>query len=173
VLGRGGAIAPVAFGPVLAVDRAAYERAGGHAAAAVRRAHTEDIELARAVGRARLHGGRPDVRFRMYPGGAGPTLRGWTRTMATGAIAAPWWATLATVAWVASLAGGWLALPWLYPLSAVQLWVLARRAGRFAWWTAALYPVVVAVFVVVVVRSAVVRGLRRDVTWKGRAVASR
>jgi 4,4'-diaponeurosporenoate glycosyltransferase len=165
--------AVVAFGPVLAVDRRVYERAGGHAAPGVRRAHTEDIELARTVGGAWLHAGRPAIRFRMYPGGVRDLVRGWTRSIATGAAGGPWWAVAGTVAWVASLAGGWLATPWVYPLSAVQFAVLARRAGRFCPVLAAVYPLAVLVFVLVVARSASRRLLRRDVTWKDRRVPSR
>ena len=72
-------------------------------------------------------------------------------------------------AWVWSLAGGLFAGWPAYPLSAVQVWVLGRRAGTFGPLTAALYPLAV-------------RRARRDrrprrmeprpggTTWKGRAV---
>jgi 4,4'-diaponeurosporenoate glycosyltransferase len=135
--------------------------------------HTEDIGLARAVGAAQLYTGSPDVRFRMYPGGLPDLVRGWTRSIATGASATPWWAALATVAWVWSLAGGVLAEPLLYPLCVAQVWVLGRRAGGFSAWTAVLYPLAVAVFVVIFLRSVVALALRRDVTWKERRVAAR
>jgi 4,4'-diaponeurosporenoate glycosyltransferase len=162
-----------AFGPVLALERSTYERVGGHAAPSVRGEHTEDIALARAVGHAELHTGRPDIVFRMYPGGVGALVGGWTRSIATGAWSAPWWAVAATVAWVWSLAGGWIADPWTYPLAAVQVWVLGRRAGSFSPWIASVFPVAVVVLLVVVVRSAVLRLLGRDVTWKRRRVPSR
>ncbi|MEX2628210.1 MAG: glycosyltransferase family 2 protein [Ilumatobacteraceae bacterium] len=162
-----------AFGPVLALDRSTYEHVGGHARPDVRTLHTEDIGLARAVGGAELFTGRPDVRFRMYPGGFRELVRGWTRSIATGASAAPWWAALLTLAWVWSLAGGWLASPWFWATSAVQVAVLARRAGRFSPIVALLYPVALAVFVVVFVRSLVARALRRDLEWKHRRVAAR
>lgn len=162
-----------AFGPVLALDRATYDRVGGHARADVRTMHTEDIGIARAVGAAQLYTGRPDVRFRMYPGGLADLVRGWTRSIATGASGVRWWAALLTVAWVWSLAAGWTASPWLLVPSAVQVWVLGRRAGRFSPLVAVLYPVAVVVFLVVFVRSAVALVLRRDVTWKDRRVASR
>ena len=169
----GGHGAPVAYGPVLAVARDTYERVGGHAATGVRSMHTEDIGLARAVGRSRLFTGRPDTRFRMYPDGLRETVRGWTRSIATGARYGSWWATLATLAWVWSLAGGWLASPWVYPLSALQFWVLGRRAASVHPITALLYPVAVAVFAFIVVRSTIAVVLRRDIAWKGRTVPSR
>ena len=44
--------------------------------------------------------------------------------------------------------------------------MLGRRAGSIHPLTAALFPVAVVVFVVIVVRSAVAVALGRDVTWK-------
>lgn len=162
-----------AFGPVLAIDRETYRRTGGHSDARVRTMHTEDIGMARLVGAAQLYTGRPDVRFRMYPGGLTDLLRGWTRSLATGARSVPWWLALATAAWVWSLAGGWFVSPWTYPLSATQVYVLGRRAGRFSPLTAALYPLALAVFVLVFLRSVTAVVLRRDVVWKQRRVAAR
>ncbi len=164
------AAATVAFGPVIAVDRATYDASGGHGNDAVRGQHTEDIALARAVGRSSLFTGRPDTQFRMYPGGLGDTIRGWSRSLATGAGATRWWWLLATLAWVASLAGGWLAIPFVYPLSALQLWVLGRRAGSIHPLTAILFPLAVVAFVLIFVRSAWLVVTRRTVTWKGRQV---
>jgi 4,4'-diaponeurosporenoate glycosyltransferase len=161
----------VAFGPVLAVGRMSYDSIGGHAA--VRTMHTEDIGLARAVGRSSLWTGRPDTSFRMYPAGLRELIQGWTRSIATGARFTPWWLSLAVALWVWSLAGGWLAEPFVYPLSAVQFWVLGRRSGSMHPLTAALYPLAVAVFVVIFVRSLVAVVLRRQVRWKERSVAAR
>lgn len=162
-----------AFGPVLALDRATYLSVGGHARPDVRTMHTEDIGIARAVGSAQLYTGRPDVRFRMYPGGLRDLVRGWTRSIATGATAVRWWAAVPAVAWVWSLAAGWLVSPWLMIASGVQVWVLGRRAGRFSPLVAVLYPIALAVFLVVFARSLVLLALRRDVAWKGRRVAAR
>jgi 4,4'-diaponeurosporenoate glycosyltransferase len=165
------AAATVAFGPVLAVGRSTYDRVGGHSA--VRTMHTEDIGLARAVGRSTLYTGRPDTSYRMYPEGLRQLAQGWTRSIATGARFTPWWLSIAVVAWMSSLAGGWLAEPLVYPISAVQFWVLGRRAGSMHPVTALLYPLAVAVFVVIFVRSLLAMVFRRDVTWKERSVPSR
>ena len=164
------AAADVAFGPVIAIDRERYAAVGGHGGPTVRSQHTEDIALARAVGGSSLYTGRPDTRFRMYPGGLGDTVRGWSRSLATGAGSTRWWWVLATAAWIGSLAGGWLALPVLYPLSAVQFWVLGRRAGSIHPLTAIVFPVAVLAFVIIFLRSAWLRLRRRNVTWKGRRV---
>jgi 4,4'-diaponeurosporenoate glycosyltransferase len=166
--------ADVAFGPVIAVDRATYDAAGGHAAPSVRSMHTEDIGLARAVGRSKLFVGSPSTTtFRMYPDGIGALVQGWTRSLATGARYTRWWLAVATVAWVCSIAGGWIAAPLTYPLIAAQVWVLGRRAGTIDPRAAALFPLLVIVLAVIFVRSAVAVVLRRDVTWKGRAVDAR
>jgi len=165
--------ATVAFGPVLAVDRNTYDRSGGHASPAVHMMHTEDIGLARAIGRSELFSGRPDTRFRMYPEGLGQTIRGWTRSIATGARFTPWWLALATFAWVTSLAGGWIATPLVYPLSALQVWVLGRRAISIHPVTALLYPLAVLAFFAIFARSLVALVLRRDVEWKGRRIDAR
>lgn len=170
--GRGAAT--VAFGPVIGVDRATYERVGGHADEAVRSMHTEDIGLARTVGRSQLYVGSPTATtFRMYPGGFVEMIRGWTRSIATGARFTSWWLAIATAAWMCSVAGGWLALPLVYPLTAMQIWVLGRRAGTIHPLAAALFPILTFVFVVIFVRSAIAVVLRRDVTWKGRQVDAR
>jgi 4,4'-diaponeurosporenoate glycosyltransferase len=173
------AAATVAFGPVIAAERATYGAAGGHAAAAVRRATLEDVALARAVGRTRIFSGRsslrrsPELSFRMHPAGPGEMIRGWTRSIAGGASSGHWWATLAVAVWVWSVAGGWLTWPWAYPMTAVQVWVLGRKAGRFHALTAALFPLAAAVFVVVVIRSAALRISGRSVRWKDRRVSVR
>lgn len=166
--------ATVAFGPVVALERTTYDRAGGHAEPSVRTMHTEDIGLARAVGRSRLFvGTATTTTFRMYPGGLRDLVSGWGRSLATGARFTPIWLALATVAWLWSLAGGWIAAPIVYPLSAIQVWVLGRRAGTTRSVAALLFPLLVVVFVVVFVRSLVAVALRRDVTWKGRRVGAR
>jgi glycosyltransferase involved in cell wall biosynthesis len=170
VVPGGGARRPVAFGPVLAVRRDVYDAAGGHGHPDVRGAVLEDVALARRVGRSEVFTGGPDVTFRMHPGGWREMVRGWTRSMVLGATVGPWWAVLGVAAWVTSLAGGLFATLLAYPLSAVQVWVLGRRAGAFRWWAPLVYPVLVVAFVVMVVRAAVLRVAGRGIVWKGRDV---
>lgn len=171
----------VAFGPVLAIRRHRYDEIGGHEA--VRGRHTEDIGLARLAGGAMLFTGRPDTTFRMYPGGWRQLLDGWTRTIATGLRSTRWWVAIGVVWWIAALAGGWLAgglpvhdpLPagLVYLLCALQYWVLGRRAGSLHPLTAAVFPLAVAAFALIVIRSIVVAAFGRDVVWKGRHIDAR
>ena len=100
-------------------------------------------------------------------------MRGWTRSIATGARFTPWWIALATLAWVWSLAGGWIATPIVYPLSALQVWVLGRRAASIHPLTAVLFPLAVLAFVVIFLRSLVALVFGRRVEWKGRRVDAR
>ena len=159
----------VAFGPVIACRRAAYDRAGGHAEPSVRSAVLEDIALARRFPRTRLVVGAPGgTTFRMYPAGLGQLVEGWTKGVGIGLDATPWWALVCTAGWVTSLSGGWLTSPWFGLASLVQLLVFARRAGGFRWWAVLLFPVAVVFFVVVLARSWWRRVARRTVTWKGR-----
>jgi len=185
VAGTGGAPpgrAHVAFGPCLVVDRADYERIGGHGAVAG--SVIEDVDLGRCARRrgvavSAFRGGDL-VTFRMYPGGWSALLDGWTKNIARGAGAAPWWAVLATVAWVAGLgavatqsafalaAGDLAALA--YVAAAVHtMWVL-RRVGRFRLVTALVYPVPLVLFILVFLGSLLAVATRRPVRWRNRLV---
>ena len=163
----------LAFGPVLACRRAAYEAGGGHAHPSVRGAMAEDIALARRFPSVRIFTGRPDVSFRMYPGGLRPLVQGWTKNIASGAASVRWWFALLIVGWLWSLNGGWITSVWFYGASAVQVLVLGRRAGRFGPISALAYPVLVVCFLLVFLRSVVLTLFRRPVPWKGRPVATR
>ncbi len=163
----------LAFGPVLACTRTAYEAAGGHAHPSVRGAVAEDIALARRFPSVSLHTGWPDLSFRMYPGGLRPLVQGWTKNIASGAASVRWWFALLVVGWLWSLNGGWITSPWFYAASVVQVLVLGHRAGRFGLLTAVAYPVLVLFFLVIFLRSVALTALRRPVRWKGRRVAPR
>lgn len=176
-----------AFGPCLVTSRDDYEAVGGHRA--VRAEVVEDVALAaryRAAGRpVTCLGGRGTVRFRMYPGGPGQLVEGWSKNFAAGAGAArPLTLALVTVwlsgcissAWylAAAFAGaGSPSLPAaaaLYAAYALQLAWLLARAGRFGLATAAAYPVPLAFFLAVFARSLVLTNVRGRVMWRGRAV---
>lgn len=174
-----------AFGPVLVTDRAGYELAGGHRA--VRGAAVEDLALADNYRRAGLTvdvgEGGPGIRFRMYPGGVGQLVEGWSKSFATGAGATRPLRLLGTVLWIAGLGSAvvglvaaargelpwWLALG-LYAAMVAQLAVAFRRVGRFAAWSAWCYPVLLVVFLVVFARSLWQTYVRRRVTWRGRQI---
>ena len=179
-----------AFGPCLLTARVDYHLAGGHAA--VRGEVVEDVRLARAYRAADLpvqvRGGGTTVGFRMYPGGFGQLVEGWTKNLAAGAAGAPPVAVLGAVWWVVacatvaatgvgslvSVAFGGGAPPattvvaWL--LVAAEVHWLLRRIGRFRWWTAAAFVVPLVAFVGLFTVSSVRTVLRRPATWRGRRI---
>lgn len=177
-----------AFGPVLALPRELYDRVGGHGA--VRDDILDDVALARAVraagGPLTLHTGGESVAFRMYPGGARQLVEGWTKNFAAGASAVPVPLVLLVVLWLSGVisaavapvlaALGSISSAWaiaLYVGYGLQAAVLFRRAGSFGGVTAALFPVPLAVFLAVFLRSVVLTFGVGRVTWRGRSVEVR
>jgi 4,4'-diaponeurosporenoate glycosyltransferase len=180
----------MAFGPCLLSTVADYRTVGGHAA--VRGEVVDDVRLARLY-RARglpvrCVGGGDAITFRMYPGGPGQLVEGWTKNIASGAGLSPPWALAGTVAWIsgcvavtlAAAGGGW---SWAFgdgpaPWGAVAAWAavaveLAWMLGRFGtWrvWTAVLFPVPLAAFLALFFRSLALALVRGEVTWRARRV---
>jgi 4,4'-diaponeurosporenoate glycosyltransferase len=178
------AVPTVAFGPCLVCDRGDYLAVGGHAA--VRRAVAEDAALAqrfRAAGHpVTLRGGHEAVTFRMYRHGLRPLVEGWSKNLAIGAGAAPLNATVLTVTWVAALLAapalvarlaGWslLAAGAVAAAMVVEVWWMARRAGRFGWWPIVLFPLAALAFVALFAWSMMRIHLFGSVAWRGRRIA--
>jgi 4,4'-diaponeurosporenoate glycosyltransferase len=190
VMGSGAAVpgaagrADAAFGPCLVTERAELAAVGGYAAVADE--VVEDIALARQYRRADLpvtaYGGGDLVSFRMYPSGPAQLVEGWTKNMAAGATAVPWWRSSLIGLWVTAGLGGPLVVlrrrdprtvamavvAWL--AFAVQFRVLTARLGRFRWWVAPAHPALLAGFVGLFARSARARWWHRSVSWRGRQV---
>jgi 4,4'-diaponeurosporenoate glycosyltransferase len=161
----------LAFGPVLACDAQRYRFLDGHSAESVRGSVVEDVALGKTFGMCQVFLGTPDtVTFRMYSQGLASLIRGFAKNMASGAINARGVSLVAAMAWVAAQAGALFTSPLLYVFAAAQVWFLGRKVGRFNVLDAVLYPLHLAVFFAVLIRSAMVRvGLAR-VTWAGRRV---
>ena len=123
----------------------------------------------------------------MYPHGWRDLLDGWTKNIARGAGAAPAWAVAGTVAWVAGLGAiavdalvglvawvgggrGAVARAVAYLAAAAHTGWAFRRVGRFGAWAALAFPVPLAVFLAVFVRSVVAVVTRRPVRWRDRHV---
>ncbi|GAA3222288.1 glycosyltransferase [Dactylosporangium siamense] len=158
-----------AGGQFLLVRRAAYDRAGGHAA--VRDRILEDIELARAVkrtgGRIALADGSDLATCRMYT--SWHDLKdGYSKSLwasfgsPVGAAAVV--ALLLALYVVLPLTGTWWGLAG-YLLGVAGRVASARTTGGRAWPDALAHPVSVLLFAWLVARSFRRRG---RVTWKGR-----
>lgn len=174
-----------AFGPCVACSRSDYFRVGGHRG--VRDAVLESIPLAELFLRhdlpVRCYGGRGAVSFRMYPGGLGELVEGWSKGFGSGALSIHPLFLLLTIAWISAgfssfinlfrqLAAPAAPLLWLllYACFALQTWWMLRRIGSFRWWTALFFPLPLTFFGLVMLRSLVLIHLLRRVTWKGRTI---
>jgi 4,4'-diaponeurosporenoate glycosyltransferase len=175
-----------AFGPCLVMRRSALDAVGGFAS--VRGEVVEDIALAQRFADLGLavtaRRGVDLVGFRMYPDGLAHLAEGWTKNLASGAAAVPRHRAALVGLWVtagllpaavvftglARRRGALVAAFVAWTASAVQFHLLARRVGRFRWWTGPAHPALLAGFTGLVVRSELAR--RRGVVgWKGRQVA--
>jgi 4,4'-diaponeurosporenoate glycosyltransferase len=167
------------LGQFLLIDRAAYEKVGGHET--VKNRILENFWLSQSLRSAHvpLHcrSGRGVFSFRMYPGGWRQLIEGWTKGFAGGAGQTPRPILLLIIVWL----GGLFSVPidmavagrplvWLpvYGLCVLQIAWMLRRIGTFRWSTALFYPVFMVFFFVVFARS--VRRSGKTVTWKGRTL---
>jgi 4,4'-diaponeurosporenoate glycosyltransferase len=157
-----------AFGACLAVRRADYEAAGGHAA--VRGEVLEDLALSRRFAAVTLFQGGAEVAFRMYPEGLGQLVEGWSKNIAAGAVAARPLTSGLVALWITACLLATIH-PLAYAAVVAQLVWLLRRAGRFGAGTALAYPLPLAFFLAVFARSALLAFGRGRVRWKGRTIA--
>lgn len=184
-------VTPSAFGPCLVCRRADYHAVGGHGS--VRAEMAEDMALAR---RFRSHGqpvrvvaGKGVVRVRMYPDGISQLVRGWSRTLASGALVTRPLTFVMVVAWLSGLisaawgAGRGLAavaaghrregVCRLAPYAAYALqveWLLSRTTALGSG-TGLAYPAPLVTFLVCFARSSALRAGVGRTRWKGRGVA--
>ena len=175
------------FGPLILISRADYEAIGGHEA--VRLDVAEDLALGGILRKKgigfRLFLGDADIRFRMYGQGLSRLVEGWTKNFSTGAAATPPPLFVAVFLWVMAglsivieLARGFLAArpayiaasAALYLAYALHLRLTARRFGDFRRWAIALYPVWLAAFLLIFLKSFASKRLGKKVVWKGRDI---
>ena len=166
---RGADTGALAFGPVLACRRDAYERLGGHSRESVCGSVTEDIALGRLFGATDVYvGTRHDVTFRMYPGGLRALANGFAKNMAAGLGAAGVVHAAVATLWMAAIVGALFVSPVLYLCSVVQVAWVQHRVGRFGVFTALLYPLSAVLFVAVLARSLLLASGVGRVSWAGR-----
>jgi 4,4'-diaponeurosporenoate glycosyltransferase len=139
----------------------------------------EDVALAGSYRAAGLPvtvvAGRGLASFRMYRGGVRSIVAGWSKGLGDGVRRVRLPTLLAVGAWLSGAASVPLVLA-TRPLLGAVLWVafagqlgwLARRAGRFPAWSWLVFPVTLAFFVAVFLRSTLAVLLHRPARWKGR-----
>jgi 4,4'-diaponeurosporenoate glycosyltransferase len=173
------------FGPVLAVSKGDFLRAGGYES--VKDRWVENFELAEYFKKCGIplscYGGKGAVDFRMYAGGWGEIGAGWGKSFAMGGKGTPLSIWIGWSVWMVGAMGStralmsallvwdmeaflWAALS--YSLFALQINRWLNRIGRFRMMTAVFYPVAAIFFVVVFVRSLSALVFRLPLEWKGR-----
>lgn len=181
---RGDRLAPRGLlGQFMLIERAAYQRAGGHEA--VKGRILENFCLAEQLRAARVplrcRGGRGVFSFRMYPQGWRDVVDGWTKGFASGAGQTPMPILLLVIAWMIGLMTVPLGLVfagepllWLaaYGLCVAQITWLLRCVGTFHWITALLYPAPLIFYFVVFTRSVRRSRSKQTIAWKGRQISA-
>ncbi len=175
------------FGPVIALDRKLYSEVGSFEK--VKGEILEDLAFGREFQKkgVNLHcyGGRNTVSFRMYPGGVGDLIAGWSKGFAMGAVKTSILALIMIIAWITGAIGTTrhliqaiimtdvsLMIPWgfLYLAFAAQIYWMLFRIGDFKPYTALLFPIPLLFFIIVFAYSFVIIFLCKKVRWKGRTL---
>lgn len=179
-----------AFGPCFICSRADYFALGGHEA--IKSEIIEDMALARLARtkgfKVHCFAGRGVISFRMYPGGIGHLIEGWTKNFATGASKTGLWLFLVSFGWVTGAMSGpvdiikglvsgndflWKIGIILYVIFAAQIYSFLRKLGNFGIFSVILYPFNLAFFIFIFLRSMVYTHLLGYVNWKGRRIKAK
>jgi len=184
----GNVVRPIGlFGPVLILETKQYRTSGGFEK--VKGEILEDLafgaEFKKQGVKIYCYGGRGTVSFRMYPGGMSQLITGWSKGFAKGAVQTSIPVLILIIGWITGAFGTTrnliqvaiisdyaLVFQWglLYIAYACQLYWMLRRIGNFRPYTALLFPIPLLFFVLVFIYSFLIIFIRRNVTWKGRAI---
>lgn len=175
------------YGPVILMSRTDYISVGGHEG--VQGDVVEDMALGKKFHEKKmpfhLFVGDEDVAFRMYPDGFQGLYQGFTKNIASGAMRIPplvfWMVFLFLSSLIsvvlhlfrAGLQGdllGVIAFFVGYILWVSFLFFVARKIGRFRWWTVLCYPVPLGVLLYVFSISLWKKITGKKVQWKGRSI---
>jgi 4,4'-diaponeurosporenoate glycosyltransferase len=155
------------LGQSLLIERATYERIGGHRA--VKDQLLENFALGEKVGHVETRLGRGVINVRMYPHGWREMIDGWSKSFAIGAAHTAFTRLALAVMW---MTGCTLAVihPATYALFVLQLAILLRRIGSYRVITVLLYPIPLVFFFAVFARSVLRTRAGASFIWKGRPV---
>jgi 4,4'-diaponeurosporenoate glycosyltransferase len=175
------------FGPAVVMKRRYYLDSGGHER--VKGEILDDVafgsELQKKGMEVHCVGGKGTISFRMYPDGIAGMINGWSKGFAMGAAKTSPPLLILIIAWICGSVGTARGLieaaiatnnvqiaisGGLYVLYAAQIYWMLVRIGNFKVYTALLYPIPMAFFVVVFTYSFVRIFLVRSVKWKGRNI---
>lgn len=173
------------FGPLLAVNKEKFLRAGGYEP--VKDRWVENFDLSNHFKKVGIpmacYVGKGVAEFQMYSGGSGEIAAGWGKSFAMGGKGTPFFIWVALSLWMVGVfgttrvlitalvtadTGQFLGAGLLYVLFAIQIFRWLKRLGSFRPATAVFFPVPALFFVGVFVRSLAALVLRRPLVWKGR-----
>jgi 4,4'-diaponeurosporenoate glycosyltransferase len=176
------------LGPAVVMKREYYVNSGGHEK--VKGEVLDDVafgaELQKKGMEAHCLGGKGTISFRMYPSGIRELINGWSKGIAIGATRTSIPLLIMIVLWVAGSIGTARSLieasiaansvqiaisGILYVLYAAQIYWMLIRIGSFRFYTALLYIIAAAFFVVVFAYSSVRSFIVKSVKWKGREIS--
>lgn len=176
-----------AFGTCIVCRRADYFEVGGHKE--VQGDILEDIALGKTFLKmnfeVRCFGGKETLSIRMYPKGIGSLIEGFSRIFGTGAKEASIFILLLIFGWItgsisvtrnlleSAFMGNQTAfLTWLafYSLYVIQIYWILLRIGNFGFYTALLFQIPLAFFIVVFSISLILTFFVQKASWKGRRV---
>jgi 4,4'-diaponeurosporenoate glycosyltransferase len=176
------------LGPAVVMKREYYVNSGGHEK--VKGEVLDDVafgaELQRRGMEAHCLGGKGTISFRMYPSGIRELINGWGKGIAIGATKTSIPLLIMIVLWLAGSIGTARSLieasiaangvqiaisGSLYVLYAAQIYWMLVRIGSFKFYTALLYIIAAAFFVVVFAYSSVRSFIVKSVKWKGREIS--
>jgi len=175
------------FGPTVVMKKQYYVDSGGHEK--VKGEILDDVafgaELQKKGMEVHCMAGKGTISFRMYPSGIRELVKGWSKGIAKGATKTSIPLLILIVLWIAGSIGTARSLieaviatnnvqiaisGSLYILYAAQIYWMLIRIGNFKFYTALLYIIPVAFFVVVFAHSSVRSFIVKSVEWKGREI---
>jgi len=171
------------FGQSLLIPREIYFDVDGHAA--VRSFALENLNLANVLHdagcRMKCLSGRGTLHMRMFPEGFRQMSDSWTKAFAQGASESGSAVLACSAVWIASFWVGAIALivpsTWAtasfvstYLLFSLQLFWFARRVGNYHIVACLIYPLPLAYYCAIFVRSALRRAAGLKTAWRGREV---
>lgn len=175
------------YGPVILMTREIYEDIAGHES--VHQSIIEDVALGQQL-KSRGYSfkvcvGDPSIRYRMYAGGIKDLLEGWTKNIAWGAAAAPFWQFVLVFIWMTSLISvplnlatyavsqniaGVVTYGAFYLLWVIVLRYVSNKLGKFQVWAVICYPLIMVVTLLVFFLSAIKKIFGLKVRWKDRTI---
>ncbi|NBT37372.1 MAG: glycosyltransferase [Actinobacteria bacterium] len=162
---------PLAFGPLIVCDAAAYRALGGHGHESVRGSIIEDVVLGKLFERGVVNvGSKNSVTFRMYDTGLRGVFEGFVKNFASAGLNSSVIALVGVVTWFVFLCSPLVVGVVMYPICVAQLFLSSRVVGRFTIVDAVIYPVHLVFFVAVLCVSVWRRFILRTVSWKDRSV---